>query len=377
MQLEELSFTGFRNLADARTELSPGTTVLVGDNGHGKTSFLEAIGFLATTKSFRRAKPAELAQHGRTSFAVSGRVELTGGKVDLRAVFEDGRRTTSVAGLPSELADYIQHLTVVPITEAHAGIIRGGPDERRAFLDRGILGTRPAYLRTLSSYRRTLRQKNALLRTPSPGRALDVQLSAWNDRLAQDGAELVVRRREYVALLSRQLGEVGATFLPPGEELELARRDVVARAPALDGAGAAGSLARTAVADALRRRLDAQAARELAARQALVGPHRDDLAITLGGREARRFASSGQQRNALLAMKVAKVEVFRASRGQSPILLVDDVDTEIDPTRLATFLAHVGGRAQAILTSSKRDLFAGAQGDATFHVVRNGVLTRA
>jgi DNA replication and repair protein RecF len=114
--------------------------------------------------------------------------------------------------------------------------------------------------------------------------------------------------------------------------------------------------------------------REIAQRLALAGPHRDEMSMTLAGRDIRRYASSGQQRNALLALKLAKVEVFRARRGETPVLLIDDVDTEIDRSRLVRFLEHVGGRAQAVLTSSKRDLFDRPPEDALFVSVRGGVL---
>ena len=117
--------------------------------------------------------------------------------------------------------------------------------------------------------------------------------------------------------------------------------------------------------------------RELTSGQALVGPHRDELLVTLSGRDIRRYASSGQQRNALLALKVAKVELFRCERGESPVLLVDDVDTEIDPRRLTTFLRHVGGRAQSVITSSKRDLFGQPPRDSAFFSVTGGLLTPA
>lgn len=372
MQLLELAPAGFRNLADARIELSA-TTVLLGDNGQGKTSLLEAIGYLATTKSFRRARPAELARHGSASFAVAGTVSQGGARRELRAIFDEGRRATFIAGAPVELAEYIESLTVVPITQAHAAIVRGGPDERRGFLDRGILGIRPPYLRSLSAFRRTLRQKNALLRAAAPD---DRQLAAWNDRLAAEGAELVVRRREYVALLRAALLEVGPAFLPEAETLGLELHDVVARDPHL-ASRADGTPARAEVEHALRRRLESQVARERAAGQALSGPHRDDLVIELSGRDIRRFASSGQQRSALLALKLAKVQVFRERRGHPPVLLVDDVDTEIDPTRLGTFLKQVGGRAQAVLTSSKRDLFGTPPEGALFYVVKAGVLSPA
>ena len=368
MRLHHIATESFRNLADARVDLAPGTTVLLGDNGQGKTSFLEAIGVLATTKSFRRARADELARHGGARARVTGRVQSeTGGAVDLNVTFDAGKRQTQVGRAPAELADYIGHLVVVPITQAHAGVIRGAPQERRDFLDRGLLGVRPAYLRTLSRYRRTLRQKSALLRAGAADRS--DELAAWNDRLAEDGAEVTLQRREYVDDIRRALTELQPTFMLSSEPLEIGIHDILERFP--------GPANQQAVASRLRERLQSLVAREVAQRQSLGGPHRDDMTLVLAGRDIRKFASSGQQRNALLALKLAKVDVFRRRRGETPVLLVDDVDTEIDRGRLERFLEHVGGRAQAVLTSSKRDLFGSPPADSLFLAVQQGVLTPA
>ena len=373
MRLTEIGVEGYRNLVDTRLVLAPGTTVLLGDNGQGKTNLLEAIGVLATTRSFRRAGAQELARHGARTWSVAGRVEEASGGNGLAVAHADGRRTTRVDGHPVELADYIGRLDVVPITQAHAGIVRGAPQERRDFLDRGVLGIRPAYLRTLARYRRTLKQKNALLRAGASART--DELEAWSERLCEDGAEVTLARRAYLVELRAALDVLAPTFLPAGESLELRLEDVVS------GGGAAGRAHappdvpdRAEVLGALRARLHDAEAREVAQRTALVGPHRDDLSLTLGGRDLRKFASSGQQRNALLALKLAKVEVYRSRRGETPVLLVDDVDTEIDRRRLARFLEHVGGRAQAVLTSSKRDLFDPRPSDVLAYRVERGVI---
>ena len=372
MRLIDLSVETFRNLADARLPLAAATTVLLGDNGQGKTSLLEAVGVLATTRSFRRARSPEMARHGCRSWRVAGRVESpSGGELEIEVTHEDGRRITRVGGLPVELADYISYLTVVAITAAHAGVIRGAPQDRRDFIDRGILGVRPAYLRVLARYRRTLKQKNALLRAGVEGRP--AELEAWNERLAEDGADVTLARRLYVRELSTELESLAGTFIPADEPLGLVMSDIVAREEGPTGDGPEPD--RAFIVDALRRRMVAQAAREAAFGQALVGPQRDELELSLAGRDIRRFASSGQQRNALLALKLAKVELFRVRRGETPVLLVDDVDTEIDRVRLLRFLDHVGGKAQAMLTSSKRDLFGTPPESALFYNVKSGVFS--
>lgn len=372
MRLTSLSHEGFRNLAADTTALSPATTVLLGDNGQGKTSFLEAIGVLATAKSFRRARAAEMAADGAVAFSLRGTVEDAAGRAtDLALAWADGRRATAVGRAPAELAEYIAHLTVVPITQEHAAILRGGPQDRRDFLDRGLLGVRPSYLRSLAAYRRSLRQVNALLRTSATG-SRRMQLDAWLDRLARDAAELTWRRRLYVVDLVAALAEVGPVFQPASEALGLSLRDVVSRESG--GSEPAEPPGRDAVRELLQRRLGETLERSLARGQVVTGPHRDDLVIEIAGHDARRHASSGQQRNALLALKMAKVEVFRRHRGETPVLLIDDVDTEIDARRLDRFLEAVGGRSQAVLTSSKTDLFAKAPEGSALYRVEEGTI---
>jgi len=358
MHLERLACQGFRNLEQTEVELSPGTTLLLGDNGQGKTSFLEAIGVLATTRSFRRAKAPELVRHGGSSFHVRGSVQSEAGRLDLAVAHEAGRRSTWLGRAQVELAEYVGNLVVVAITQAHAGIVRGSPQDRRDFLDRGVLGIRPAYLRTLSAFRRTLKQKNALLRREGGGKAREAELDVWNQALAREGAELVCRRREYVRDLRLLLEELGPVFLPESEPLSLELQDACLKDETLAARVAAGEIPeRDAVVEVLTRRMDELKPRELAAGQALTGPHRDELVLRTAGQDLRKFGSSGQQRNALLTLKMAEVELFRQGRGESPVLLVDDIDTEIDPTRLSTFLEHAGGRAQTLITSSKKGLF--------------------
>jgi DNA replication and repair protein RecF len=375
LRLLELAHERFRNLSNGCTTLAPATTVLLGDNGQGKTSFLEGIGVLATTRSFRKAKSSELPRHGERSFFVRGKVEDSRATSELSLVHEDGKRTTRIGRTVVELGEYVSMLSVIAITQAHAGIVRGSPQERRDFLDRGILGLHPGYLQSLANWRRSLKQKNALLRRDGLSHQ-SRELQAWNERLAKDAAEVMVRRRAYALRLSEVLNEVGPLFLPAGEVLSLDLQDALSRrrgeseSPPLEAIED-----RETLSQALLERMDEQAARELASRQCLVGPHRDDLLLSTSGKDLRRYASSGQQRNALLALKMAKVELHRELRRESPVLLVDDVDTEIDPARLQTFLRHVGGRAQALITSSKRDLFGSPPEDSLFYDVRDGTLT--
>jgi DNA replication and repair protein RecF len=375
LRLLDLEVRSFRNLRDAHLRLDPATTLLVGANGQGKTSLLEAIGVLATTKSFRHAKAVDMARRGTSAFAVRGTVIGPAGTVELSVELADGRRHARIAGAEVEVGELIERLTVVPVTAAHAGIVRGGPHERRDFLDRGVLGLRPAYIRTLAQYRQAVKHKAALLRQPRPFDPL--LLETWNDRLARAGAEVILRRREYLVLLRETLREVGRALLPEDEQLALELRDSGARGQATAVPADAPA---AAVEARLREQIQAHSAREADAAQVLVGPHRDDLLILHQGSDrgdVRRFASSGQQRNALLALELAQVEVFCLRRGEPPVLLVDDVDTEIDPARLRTFIEHAGGRAQTVLTSSKAGLLEGLVPGASIVRVEGGVLSPA
>ncbi len=346
MEITSVTVDGFRNLTGTLSA-APGLNVLWGGNGQGKTNWLEAIYLLATTKSFRTHQPQELIAFGAAAAHLRLEVQRrTGSPVTLDVHLEAGRKVTLVNGKRAALRDYLGQLVVFAYGREALDVVCGEPEQRRRFLDRGILSLKPAYVQTLLDYARVLKQKNALLRAVAgqPARRdwLD-SLDAWNAQLVELGTELHVERTRYAerldAHLERQL--FGAE--------RVAIRYVSSLEPDLPPTAEAFRAAMT-------ERLALRRAAELAVGHALVGPHRDDLAILIDGREVARFGSAGQQRSTLLVLTLGQLALYRAHCAEPPVFLLDDLDAELDPRRITTLLAYLEDKAQTFVTTTKPGL---------------------
>lgn len=305
----------WRNRAEAALDTDARLVVLHGDNGQGKTNLLEAVYLLASLRSFRDAKPARLVREGASVARVEAGVRGTSGLRALCWQWQGGERQIQIDGNPASVGPWFEILRAILFCPEQVAVIRGEPDQRRRFLDRAVFTARPLYLELASAYRRVVLQKGALLRS---GRARTEELNAWDDRLATLGAKVMRARWEMVEELrgpfQDAVGEIG------GED----RVSLRLRSLGGEEDGSAEARLRRALADA---RAD-----EIRGGQALTGPHRDDLEISLDGRSARRFASQGQARTLALALKLAEMEAA-GRRGQSPLFLLDDLGGELDRGR--------------------------------------------
>lgn len=366
MRLASLDVQDFRNLARVRLELSSRATILVGDNGQGKTNLLEAIYFLATLKPLRAGRLAELVRFGAERALVAGDAIAPGGVRRAEVEIAAGVRTASLDGKPQDRLDaYLEILSAVCFSPDDLALVKGGPDGRRRFLDRAAFNRWPAVLYEVREYLRALRSRNAALRAaPS-----EVEAS-FRGPLVRSGARLVRRRRELVAELAPRMERAFAAIA--GTSAPAVR---IAYRPAA-GLRAAGG--EEEVAAELAAVLEARAARDRERGFTSAGPHMDDLAIELAEHGARPFASQGQQRALVLALKVAEIENLRAALGRPPLLLLDDVSSELDPEKnrfLLDYLATLPG--QAVLTTTDRRLIEPAAGpDALFYRVERGAIER-
>jgi DNA replication and repair protein RecF len=366
VRLLALDIQDFRNIEQASLAPSPRATILVGQNGQGKTNLLEAIYVLCTLKPLRAARFSELVRFGAPFADVAGDFAGPGGsrRVAVR-VAPDGR-TASLDGKPQDRLDaYFEGLAAVCFAPDDLGLVKAGPDGRRRFLDRAAFNRWPAVLGEARDHVRALRARNAALR------AGDAAVEAsFREPLARAAARLVVRRRDLVAELAPRLAASFAEISGPGAQAaELAYRPAAGVATEGTEADVTRSLS-----GALERRLS----RDLERGYTSVGPHMDDLALVLGGRPARTYASQGQQRALVLALKVAEIENLRAALGRPPLLLLDDVSSELDPEKnryLLEYLARLPG--QAFLTGTDRRLLEAAAGpDAALYAVDSGRLSK-
>lgn len=363
MLLSAIEAVGFRNL-EGRIEFGPGLNVLWGPNAQGKTNVLEAIYTLANTKSFRTSQLREGIRFGEDEAIVRGDVVRGGVTRQTQMRLAGPRKEFYVNGKRESTVDYIAHLDAVVFSFEEMGIVRGEPAERRRFVDRGVVGLKPTYLRTLADYNRILKQKNRLLREtleaaetdPRRAAALRETLESWNAQLIEVGTRVHRARSRYVERLTEALAS--NLF---GEDVTVRYRS------SFEGKGDL-----TDYPALFAERLTLRFGAELAAGYALIGPHRDDLEVLVDGREVSRFGSAGQQRSALLILDLAQVSVYYETYEEYPVLLIDDIDAELDRERIDRLLGHLEGKAQTFVSTSKRDIAEAYRKQAEIYSVRSG-----
>jgi DNA replication and repair protein RecF len=327
--LAHITTQNFRNLAEAETALHPRTNILVGRNGQGKTNFLEAIYFLATTKSFRTTRAASMTRHGAASVFVSGAVEREQLEKTLSVGLETGeakRRVLMINGEKVTLAAYLNAMSVFAYSAARLEILRGAPEERRRFLDRGIATIQPAYVEQLTRYARALKQRNALLAEIAANRQSAATLDAWDDELRVSAAAVHRARAAYAGELASVFAEIVRhhAYHVRGVELHYT--------PSEHGDN----------------RRD-----EIRARMTLAGPQRDGVEFLVDGRAAAEVLSGGEQKMIVLFLKFAKLELFRRRHDEAPLFLLDDIDAELDLEILQKLLSRLPASTQLFATSAK------------------------
>lgn len=366
MRLASLQIRDFRNLAEVDLTPSPRTTVLLGANGQGKTNLLEALFLLTTLKPLRAVRLQELVRFGRERAQVAADFEGVGGIRRPAVQIQAGGRTAFLDGRPQERLDaYFDGLAAVCFSPDDLLLVKGGPDGRRRFLDRAAFNRWPAVLGEARDYVRALRARNAALRDAAP----EVEES-FRGPMVRAAARLLVRRRELLLELAPRLREAFAEISGPGApEARLAYRP----ASGMRIEGGAEELA-GALAEILSSRIERDRQRGYTS----AGPHMDELVLALDGKGAKLFGSQGQQRALVLALKIAEIENLRAALGRPPLLLLDDVSSELDPEKNRYLLSYLGRLAgQAFLTSTDRRLLEPAAGPETaFFHVESGAVSR-
>lgn len=359
MHLARLEAADFRNLSGT-IEFSPGLNILCGANAQGKTGWLEAIYFLATTKSFRTAHPHEAIRHGCTQAILRGTVARQSLQKDLQLLIGEKSKQTFVNGKREAIIRYLGNLDAIAFTADEMEIIRGGPESRRRFLDRGIVATVPSYLGTIAEYNRVLKQRNRLLRDASESDEplrFEPLLQPWNDQIIVLGTEIHAARIAYVARLSTHLN----SQLFQHETITIRYKS------SLEGKGDLNNYQ-----SLLTERLMFHLRNEIAAGYSLVGPHRDDLEILSDGHDIGKYASSGQQRSALLILDLAQMSVYHSMFEEYPIFLTDDIDAELDPQRIETLLEFLKGKSQTFVSTSKRSVAAHFQARSRTSLIAAG-----
>jgi DNA replication and repair protein RecF len=345
-----IELEGVRNLSDQRVEFEPGLNLVAGANAQGKSSLLEAVYLLGTTRSFRTGRPEQAVRHGLERLILRGEAERGRAGVLLALMIGRQQRKTRVDGRPAGLEDYLGKLDVVAFSSRALRTLVGAPAERRRFLDRGAALLGAGHIRALRDFRRALAQRNRLLSDlrdrGAPPTAARAALEPWNGPLASAAAEVSGGRRDFALALAARVGEAPSRLLPERCQLEVAYRPGPGY-DALDGEDGRR---------ALERRLEACLEDDLRLGYTTTGPQRDDLTLKLEGKDLLAFGSSGQLRATMIALLLAQMEIIRERKGSYPVLLLDDVDSDIDEERYATLMESLGGSFQAIVATSKGSL---------------------
>jgi DNA replication and repair protein RecF len=357
-RITKLSLNDFRNYHVVEVSLHAGQNVFVGANGQGKSNLLEAVYALASTRSFRGARDKDVIRLGAEKAAVSGVVGEEDTEISLEYNKSGGRRAAVFGQRLPKVIELVGRLPAVVFSSTDLAIVDAGPSERRGFLDAELSIISPSYLKAFAGYRKALEQRNAALRSVREG-ASRSQLDPWEAALSEKGAQLRLARAEWLAELIPIAAREHAELSGCAESLAVQPENV-------DDAEDAETLDRI---------LKARREQDISAGHTTVGPHRDDIAITLNGVEARAFASQGQRRTIALALKLAVAHYWKERLGILPVVLLDDIMSDLDIDRRNAVMAVSEAMGQVIMTTTDIEaVLPEVRSDAKVFTVQEGTI---
>jgi DNA replication and repair protein RecF len=364
VRIAVITAENIRNLRPLQLEPRERFNVFVGDNGQGKTNLLEAIYTVAALRSFRTSRLADMIAFGAPEARIGARVlkdEMT--RVYEVVVGPAGRKVTLDGKAARPLSRYFGGFNVVVFTPEDLALPRGAPADRRRFLDRAVFNARPEYLSSVQDYEKVLKQRNAILKLNAqqammPGR-VEEMLSVYDTQLATLGRQVANARASLVEDLQPELSSAFSA-ITHGER----------RAAAQYVSKTAGASEQDVLAAHQAGRM-----KDLATASTQFGPHRDDLAFTLDGHDAGGFASQGQLRAIMLAWKTAELAVLARTHGDQPILLLDDVSSELDPARNAYLFEHLAGQAGQCFITTTHESHVLLHRDRADYRIQNGQIS--
>lgn len=356
MKVTNIKLIQYRNFTSLAFRPHPRLTILLGENAQGKTNLLESVSLCASGRSFRTAKDAQLIQWGCEGAYIG--LELAQGRllrsIQIKLRKNKGKQIKLDGASISRMGELMGCLYAVTFSPEDLRLVKDGPAERRRFLDTELSQIRPDYFYALSYYTKALAQRNALLKKLTPGASHYPVLDGWDEQLAQYGATLITARQAFLKQLSEVAWRVHNEITRGKENISIEYSpDIYCES--------------TDVQNTIYRILQQEQISDVQRGVTTRGPHRDDLLIRLDERDARIFASQGQQRTCALALKISELEIMHSVSGESPVLLLDDVLSELDFNRQTLLLRSINDY-QTILTCTQ--LPPGLEGDV--YRVRNG-----
>lgn len=362
MLLEKISAQNYRNL-HGEMSCSDNLNIIFGENGQGKTNWLEAIYLLATTKSFKTGRLQEAIKFNEDLAIVRGTVERSADiSRTIQVALEGNTKSLSINNKKETVQRFLGQLHAVIFNSDELEIVRGNPEARRKFLDGGIVSIYPPFVQTLADYNRVIRQKNSLLQSSQDnGYSIEKTtelLEPWNEQLILHATRIHKARLRFV----ERLNEVLEKKLFDREEVS------IRYASSLENKGDLEDYS-----NLLAERLKIRVQAELAAGYALIGTHRDELDILFDGHDLRKYGSSGQQRSALLILQLANLSVYYSQNQEYPLFLLDDIDAELDYKRIGQLLEYLQDKTQTFVTTSKESFLENFGARARIFVVNKGI----
>jgi len=345
MRIKQIRLTNFRNYDDETVAFGDAVNVFVGSNGQGKSALVEAIYLLAVSKSHRTARDGDLVRIGSEWCRVSGDVESEKqGEVELGVVIRrGGKKQIEVNRVKRQrISDIIGHFNAVVFSSADIRMVSGEPVDRRRFMNFEISQISPQYVYALGRYKRVLEQRNALLKEKKQGNAVGM-LGALDEQLVQYGCIMVEKRAQYVEDIANEASSIYSRLCDEKEKLKISYRSNIN----WDSPSGTNELRMS-----FREALESSAENDMARGTTTRGPHRDEMLITINDMEVRYFGSQGQQRSAAIAIKLAEVATIEKMTGERPVLLLDDIASELDNERRKRVFDIVGGNGQIVVTAA-------------------------
>lgn len=361
MRIVRAKLNHFRSYGVCEFRPCAGVNVLLGDNGQGKTNLLEAMYLCCTGRSHRTRQDRELIRWDEAFASVQVEAQRLDGSHEVEVLLPaNGKRKIKISGREAARSgELMGHITGVLFSPEDLRTVKDGPAERRRMVDMTLAQLRPAYYYALQRYNRALRQRGEVLRSAALNPSMAQTLELWDEQLAEAGAELMRHRRAYVEKLAGAAEESYREIAGGHETLQVRYQ------PSVEGGDDAQNVLRA---------LQAHRETDLRRMTTSVGAHRDEVALTVQAREVRTFGSQGQQRTAALSLRLAELSVMRQELGEWPVLMLDDVMSELDPSRRRQLIGRLKG-VQTIVTCTDLDDLAGAEIGAAWRV-RTGDVER-
>jgi DNA replication and repair protein RecF len=345
--LKTLSLEHYRNIGQLRLEASPEVNILIGENAQGKTNILESLFVLALLRSHRTHKDRELIGWDSEHAVIAADITRKLGDVRLHLVISGQGKKARINGLEQQkLSQFIGTLNVVMFAPEDLEIVKGSPGIRRRFMDMEIGQVHPSYLYHLQQYQRIVVQKNQYFKKTGPGGTNDMMLDVWNEQLARAGVKIIRMRQHFITKLQAWAEQIHRGITGGREQL------VVTYKPSVDFGEEEDE---TVLVNQFMIKLSQAKEQETRRGMCLIGPHRDDLSFAVNGKDVHAFGSQGQQRTVSLSLKLAELELIRSEVGEYPILLLDDVLSELDRNRQSQLIETFRGKVQTFITTTSID----------------------